>query len=89
MTMAFLDERDALLEIANDSLNLMAYLDDYQKKEREHGERSPLAIVAKGKLFGILQLIRKKKLLQRILQSKEQLERAQREYLKKWKKARG
>jgi len=77
-TLAFLDERDALYEVCNDALNLMAYVDDYRKAVGEHGERHPATTIAQGKMFSAVHTVQKKKLRKRILDIQERLREQER-----------
>jgi len=85
-SMAFLDERDALYEVANEALNLMAFLDAYWKAHKDHGDRSPVTMVAQGKMFSAMKIVRDRKLRKRILDAQERLNQRERELVKAFTK---
>jgi hypothetical protein len=88
MTLAYLDERDLMLDIVNRALDFMAHVEDFRNKVGD-SPTSPQAIVAKGRLFGALHAAHKAGLRKRMIEVKERLEQAarkyQRQFMKGWK----
>ncbi len=82
ITTAFLDERDALYEVCNDALNLMSFMDSYWAAQKDHGDRSVLTVVARGKMFAALKVVRQKHLRKRILEIQDRLHQRERELKK-------
>lgn len=79
---AFLEERDLMLEVFRDCLDLMAYAEDYWKCSHDNAPNSAPMMMSRAQLFMRLHDIHKKNLRRRILESKERLDKAEHRYMK-------
>ena len=86
VSLALLDERTVYIEIAEEALNFMAHVETYWNRCREHGNSSVPAIMARGKLFTAMTKLHKSHLRKRILETRERMEQAAREYTRKFSK---
>jgi hypothetical protein len=79
---AFLEERDVMMEVFVNCLDLMSHLETFWQSSRENGERSPQTVIALGKLFTKVNEIHRGHLRKRILEVREKLDKSERRYMK-------
>lgn len=80
--MAFLDERQVMLDVLREALDLIAYLETYWQFQRDNGDRAPQTIVAQGKLFQRIHAFHKSGLRKRIIEVRENLDKVEAKYMK-------
>lgn len=81
IVMAYLAEYAISMELMKACLNFMAYVENYQAANRDEGERSTAAVIARGRLFTALHEAHKTKLRKRLLEHMERTQKLMAKYL--------
>lgn len=86
-TLAFMEERETMLEVFRKSLDFISIAEVYWAMCREFGENSAQAVIARGKLFIAINTCHKEGLKKRLIEVRDKLDRAEAVYARALAKA--